>query len=53
MNIRDCWMTLLEIKERLQKFKLKTNGKESFEPGPAWPFPKTRPGNEGDSDYEN
>lgn len=52
MCIKQCWMTLLEIKERLAQFKQETNGKESYTEQPAWPFPKTRPSSEGDDNED-
>lgn len=42
MCFRNCWVTALEVKERMSQFKKETNGKESYEPE-AWPFPKSKP----------
>ena len=56
MCIKQCRMTLLEIKERMSQFKKETNGKESYivaeETDTAWPFPKTRPSSEGDDNED-
>ncbi len=54
MLIKTCWMTALEIQERMSRFKKETSGKESYtvaeETDKAWPFPKYRPNNESDND---
>lgn len=56
MCIKQCWMTLLEIKEHISKFKQETSGKESYtiaeETETAWPFPRNRPSNSGDDNED-
>lgn len=54
MFIRDCWMTILEIKDRISNFKAETVGKESYtETEPAWPFPKFPPSTSGEDRDED